>query len=123
MNKFKSDFTFEKRQNECINIRRKHPDRVPIIVDIDNSSVLRAKDLPLIDKSKYLVPDIPFSSFVHTIRKRMKLSESTAIFVHVQSGNSTVLPILSTNTFAIYDKYKDEDGFLYLTVTGENAFG
>ena len=123
MSKFKSDFTFEKRQTECNSIRKKFPDRIPIIVEVDNSGLLRAATLPEIDKSKYLVPDMPFSSFVHTIRKRMKLDEKVAIFLSIKHKGNTIMPVMTSNTFAIYDKYKDDDGFLYISVVGENVFG
>merc|ERR1719198_1078116 len=98
-------------------IRAKHPDRIPVIVD------RRAGDssLPDIDKKKFLVPaDLSIGQFMYVIRKRIKLSPEQAIFLFVAHG--TVPPSVSTLQ-AVYDQHKDEDGFLYLTYSGENFFG
>ena len=66
---FKEQHAFEKRTNEANRIKQKYPDRVPIIVEIDEKS-----NLPQIDKKKYLVPhDLTISQFIYVIRKRIKL--------------------------------------------------
>lgn len=117
---FKDQHEFGKRLAESTKIRTKYPDRVPVIVEIDNSNLFRAKDLPEIEKNKYLVPDINLSQFVFTIRKRMKLPEQVAIYVLV---NKTVIPVGSDNMFTIYNNHKDIDGYLYLTIIGESFFG
>jgi GABA(A) receptor-associated protein len=77
---------------------------------------------------------------VFEIRQHMKLSSEKAIFLFV---NKDVLPPTGTYPFItyhfpsnrtecllaaalmshIYEKYKDEDGFLYVTYSGENTFG
>lgn len=83
--------------------------------------------------------------FVYVVRKRIKLSAEKAIFVFVTNmlpptGESDFYvefcPINILNSLimcfifdtaslmsAIYDEYKDEDGFLYMTYSGENTFG
>lgn len=87
--------------------------------------------------------------FVYVIRRRIKLSAEKAIFIFVDN----VLPptgkiLVKLVTFhcqillqicycnlcccmvlvgaimsAIYEEKKDEDGFLYVTYSGENTFG
>ena len=52
------------------------------------------------------------------IRKKIKLSPDKAIFVYVNS----VLPASSASMHEIHAVYKDDDGFLYLTYSGENSF-
>ncbi|KAG2375764.1 Autophagy-related protein [Vigna angularis] len=77
-------------------------------------------DIPSIDKKKYLVPaDLTVGQFVYVIRKRIKLSAEKAIFIFVDN----VLPPTGAIMSAIYDEKKDEDGFLYVTYSGENTFG
>ncbi len=77
-------------------------------------------DAPDIDKKKFLVPsDITVGKFVYEIRKHMKLSPEKAIFLFVNN----VLPPTAELMSHIYAKYKDEDGFLYITYSGENTFG
>ncbi|KAH6777255.1 Ubiquitin-like superfamily protein [Perilla frutescens var. frutescens] len=112
---FKLEHPLEKRQVESTRIREKYPDRIPVIVEKAERS-----DVPDIDKKKYLVPaDLTVGQFVYVVRKRIKLSAEKAIFIFVKD----MLPPTASLLSAIYDEYKDEDGFLYMTYSGENTFG
>ncbi|MFS7934017.1 putative autophagy protein Atg8 ubiquitin [Helianthus anomalus] len=112
---FKLQHPPEKRRAESTRIRDKYPDRVPVIVERAERS-----DLADIDKNKYLVPaDLTVGQFVYVVRKRIKLSAEKAIFVFVKN----VLPPTAALMSAIYEENKDEDGFLYMTYSGENTFG
>jgi GABA(A) receptor-associated protein len=115
---FKSEVSFEKRLEESSRIRKKYPDRIPIICD--KSDNVRNLDIPSIDKKKFLVPiDLTFGQFLYVIRNRMKLPPEKAIFLFV--GDS--IPA-STNIIShIYESKKDKDGFLYIRYSGENTFG
>ncbi|KAG5516464.1 hypothetical protein RHGRI_037245 [Rhododendron griersonianum] len=106
---------FERRQTEAARIREKYPERIPVIVERAERS-----DVPEVDKKKYLVPaDLTVGQFVYVVRKRIKLSAEKAIFVFVNN----VLPPTAALMSAIYEENKDEDGFLYMTYSGENTFG
>ncbi|KAL6546758.1 Autophagy-related protein 8C-like [Orobanche minor] len=112
---FKLEHPLERRQAESARIREKYPDRVPVIVEKAIKS-----EVPDIDKKKYLVPaDLTVGQFVYVVRKRIKLSAEKAIFVFVNN----MLPPSAALMSAIYDEHKDEDGFLYMTYSGENTFG
>nr|DAD47811.1 TPA_asm: hypothetical protein HUJ06_017748 [Nelumbo nucifera] len=112
---FKQEHDLEKRRAEAARIREKYPDRIPVIVEKAERS-----DIPNIDKKKYLVPaDLTVGQFVYVIRKRIKLSAEKAIFIFVDN----VLPPTGAIMSTIYDEKKDEDGFLYVTYSGENTFG
>lgn len=77
--------------------------------------------LPDIDKKKFLVPhDLTIGQFMYVIRKRIKLAPDQAIFLFVASG--TLPPSVSTLQ-VVYDQHCNEDGFLYMTYSGENVFG
>jgi len=77
-------------------------------------------DIPTLDKKKYLVPaDLTVGQFVYVIRKRIKLNAEKAIFIFVNN----VLPPTAALMNAIYEEHKDDDGFLYVTYSGENTFG
>jgi len=105
----------EKRQAEAQRIREKYPDRIPVIVEKAEKS-----DISDIDKKKYLVPaDLTVGQFVYVIRKRIKLSPEKAIFIFVNN----VLPPTAALMSAIYEEHKDDDGFLYISYSGENTFG
>lgn len=111
---FKDKYTFEKRSGESIRVRNKYPNYFPVIVQRFGTGI------PDIDKHKYLVPNnLTIGQFIYIIRNRIKLSSEKALFVFI---NNTIPPtgdLIST----IYDKYKDEDGFLYMFISGENVFG
>ena len=112
---FKEEHDFEKRKEEAIKIRNKHPDRIPVIVEKAARS-----DIATVDKKKYLVPaNLTMGQFVYVIRKRIDLSPETAIFIYVDN----VLPLTSSAMSLIYEEHKDEDGFLYVTYSAENTFG
>ncbi|KAK7346708.1 hypothetical protein VNO80_21231 [Phaseolus coccineus] len=112
---FKQEHDLEKRRAEAARIREKYPDRIPVIVEKAERS-----DIPSIDKKKYLVPaDLTVGQFVYVIRKRIKLSAEKAIFIFVDN----VLPPTGAIMSAIYEEKKEEDGFLYVTYSGENTFG
>ena len=113
---FRSEFSKEQRLSESRRIREKYPDRVPIIVERDH----RSSDVPMIDKKKYLVPcDLTCGQFNYVIRKRLKLQPERAMFLFIDN----TLPPTGSLISYIYSNYKDDDGFLYVTYSGENTFG
>lgn len=115
MTTFKERYSLEQRRNEAERIRKKYPERIPVIVELAKKS-----DLPPLDKCKYLVPeDVTVGQFIFIIRKRMKLSPEKAIFVFV---NNT-LPPTSFTLSQVYAEHKDECGFLFLTYSSESTFG
>ena len=112
---YKQEKEFYQRINETIQIRAKHPDRIPIIVEPTTDNIL-----PLLDKHKYLVSnEMTLGQFAYTIRKRIRLSQDQAMFLFVNN----VLPPTSSTIGGVYHEHKDADGFLYLSYAGENTFG
>uniref|UniRef100_A0A3P8R7W6 Gamma-aminobutyric acid receptor-associated protein-like 2 n=1 Tax=Astatotilapia calliptera TaxID=8154 RepID=A0A3P8R7W6_ASTCA len=105
----------EHRCIESAKIRNKYPDRVPVIVEkVSGSQIVD------IDKRKYLVPsDITVAQFMWIIRKRIQLPSEKAIFLFVDK----TVPQSSITMGQLYEKEKDEDGFLYVAYSGENTFG
>ena len=112
---FKKTHTFEQRKKENEKIRTKYPERVPIIVEKSKSSKINK-----IDKNKFLVPNyLTVGQFLTIIRKRLKIKESDSVFLFL---NNT-LPCYSNSIISLYDRYKDDDGFLYMQYTEESTFG
>ncbi|KAJ3593957.1 hypothetical protein NHX12_006290 [Muraenolepis orangiensis] len=73
-----------------------------------------------IDKRKYLVPsDITVAQFMWIIRKRIQMPSEKAIYLFVDK----TVPQSSITMGQLYEKEKDEDGFLYVAYSGENTFG
>ena len=132
----------DRRKSEAERIRAKYPDRIPVICEKADRS-----DIPDIDKKKrapapgasreesargpravdafferrrYLVPaDLTVGQFIYVIRKRIKLPPERAIFIFVDNVIPPTAALMST----VYEVQKDEDGFLYITYSGENTFG
>ncbi|KAK4795621.1 hypothetical protein SAY86_027947 [Trapa natans] len=91
----------------------------------------------------YFKPEHDLGLFVYVIRKRIKLSAEEAIFIFVDNvlpptGRRTTTQIRMDSLLIIprcslsfvgailsaeYEEKKEEDGFLYVTYSGENAFG
>ena len=114
-NPFQKEHPFDKRKLDSERIVLKYPDRIPIIVQNIQDSLL-----PPLDKKKYLAPrDLTLGQFIYVIRKRIQLEPETAIFMFV---NNT-LPATSSSLSTIYNEQKNEDGFLYLDISGESTFG
>ncbi|PHT77239.1 Autophagy-related protein 8C [Capsicum annuum] len=148
---FKLEHPLERRQAEAARIREKYPDRIPVIVekaersdipDIDKKKLvfnhlelcnfylgfqliisrlyLSSCCTRVVWLLWYLVPaDLTVGQFVYVVRKRIKLSAEKAIFIFVKN----ILPPTAAMMSAIYEEHKDEDGFLYMTYSGENTFG
>lgn len=115
-NLFKCKHDFETRKAESDKIIKKYPDRIPIIVYKNKSSTLKN-----IEKSKFLVPgDLTIAQFTVVVRKRIALSEKETIFLFI---NDNSLAAGASSIASIYEKDKDEDGFLYITYCNENVFG
>jgi len=114
---FKLKHPFEKRKEEAERILAKYPQRIPVICEKDP----RSRDIPNIDRQKYLVPDdLSVANFMYVIRKRIKIEAEKSIYLFV---NNKVMPATAQFISTLYEKYKDEDGFLYITYAGESTFG
>lgn len=115
--KFKKDNDFEKRRREATKIKTKYPDRIPIICEQSLSST----QIPSLDKTKFLVPrDLSVGQFLFVIRRRIQLSPEKALYLFV--GRKIMAPT-SEIIDGLYERYRDPDGFLYMTYSGENCFG
>ena len=113
---FKDKFDLKQRQEESSRVKRKYPNRIPVIVE----RAPQCNEIAKIDKTKYLVPgDLTVGQFIYVIRKRIKLNPEQALFIFI---NDT-MPTISENLSLVYRNHEDEDGFLYITYSGENTFG
>ncbi|KAA8579131.1 hypothetical protein FQN60_007251 [Etheostoma spectabile] len=98
---YKEEHPFEKRRSEGEKIRKKYPDRVPVIVE--KAPKARIGDL---DKKKYLVPsDLTVGQFYFLIRKRIHLRAEDALF------------------FFVNNEHHEEDFFLYIAYSDESVYG
>lgn len=113
---FKKLHSFEKRKAEAQRILDKYPERIPVVVTINP----KEKDLPKLDKNKYLVPgDITVGAFLYIVRKRLKIGPEKGVFMFFND----VLQPTSKLMREIYEEEKDDDLFLYCSIAGQNTFG
>ena len=73
-----------------------------------------------LDNYKFLVPDdLSAANLNYVIRKRIQLEKDKALYFFV--GKSLMPSTILCSQ--LYDRFKDEDGFLYVQYNGENTFG
>lgn len=114
---FTSTYSFEHRLSESNRIREKYNNRIPVICQ---RSIHAARNCPLIDKKKYLIPhDLSVGQFIYVIRSRLKLAQNTALFIFING----VMPPISGLMSKLDSDYKNRDGFLYVYYNLENTFG
>lgn len=110
---FKSKYPLDKRRSESARVREKYPLRIPMIVEPRNG--LHLTDV------KYLAPrELEVGEFMYVIRKKMRLPPENALYFFTSRNQ---IPAPSTTLQQLYDTAADEDGFVYLTVSSEAAFG
>lgn len=109
--------SFKERRELYESLHNQFPECVPVIVERHDTE----KDLPLIQKRRFIVPtNMNVQNFITVIRSRISLEPGTALWICV--GNQ----LLCNNSDMIgdvYNKFKDPDGFLYITYRGEDRFG
>jgi GABA(A) receptor-associated protein len=119
--KYQNIVPYKQRCKESMHIRYKYPERVPVIINIQDLS-LKLK------KNKLLIPqDYTMSLAICGIRKQFILENYQAIFVFCDN----MLVPNSQTIGELYENYKiknniknyDDDQYLYLTLCLENTFG
>jgi GABA(A) receptor-associated protein len=142
---YKQEHSLEQRRFEAERIRRRYPDRIPVIVQpllsshstsssllsmslfrsfTSSSTSTSSHDATLarLDNEKFLVPsELSFGQFAYNIRRRLRLRPEHALFFYI--GLYGKQPILSAAMEVLYNDNKDTDGFLYVCYADEKVFG
>lgn len=115
MTTYKESHDLDQRKKEAEKVRERTPDRIPVICEKANDC-----SVPTLDKKKYLVPpDVTVGAFTVSIRRRLSLGSEKSIFIFVNGIVANSNALMSD----LYNTYKEEDGFLYVTYSGENTYG
>ncbi|CAF1166278.1 unnamed protein product [Adineta steineri] len=143
---YKHEHSLEQRRFESERIRRRYPDRIPVIVQpsqsssssssllstslfrsfssssSSSSSLCNEIILSRLENEKFLVPsELSFGQFAYNIRRRLRLRSEQALFFYI--GSDGKQPILSSTIAVLYHENKDIDGFLYVFYADEKVFG
>ncbi|KAG9510513.1 Microtubule-associated proteins 1A/1B light chain 3C, partial [Fragariocoptes setiger] len=114
---YKQRKSFEIRRDEVNDIRKKFPNKIPVVVE----RYQREINLPLLDKVKFLVPqELTMSNFTTIIRNRLQITSNRAFYFII---NNKSMASTSKTMAEIYRDNKDEDGFLYMTYASQEMFG
>ncbi|KPP78427.1 microtubule-associated proteins 1A/1B light chain 3C-like [Scleropages formosus] len=114
---FKQRKCLATRRHEVCSIRSKFPNKLPVIVE----RCVREKHLPLLDKSKFLVPfELTMGQFLSLLRSKIDLSPTQTLYLLVSERS---MSCMSASMGEIYSQHSDPDGFLYMTYASQDVFG
>lgn len=114
--KFKTENSLEERKRNSEALLKQFDDKIPLICEKDPK--WKMESLP---KTKFLVPNtMMWSQLIDMIKSKIKLDNKEALFLliagkHQVSGEKTL--------GEIFEAYKDEDGFLYVSYAGQLSWG
>ena len=110
--------SFECRVRQTDIMCMRHPDKVPVMLDEHGD----AGNQLALKKKKFMIPrNVTCAQFIVMIRERIQLHPTQTLFFmtvpkhHLICGTTTI--------GELYDKEKNDDGFLYVVYAFEHSFG
>ena len=110
---FKKENTYERRVELSKKLCSNFPDHIPIIITPNEYGDIQ------ITKQRFLISKYQtVGSLIVEIRRYINNPVQT---IFVFCNKNVLIPVNNTIEY-IYEKYKDDDGFLYITISTENTF-
>ena len=95
-------------------ILKTHKNKVPIICDLSKNCGI------ILDKQKFIIPrNVTIREFYCILNKYITKTKNDCIILFIKN----ILPKGTDTIGDMYNQYKENDGFLYITVRKENTFG
>lgn len=110
---------FSVRQKQSDSLRMKFPNRVPCIVSPLPDSEFNKKFTKEPFKKFMVHEDFALAQFYCIIRKRLDIRADQAIFFYCKN----TIPSAQTKLKDLYENFRDDDDFLYIQFSEENAYG
>ncbi|KAK1367188.1 hypothetical protein POM88_042749 [Heracleum sosnowskyi] len=107
-------FIPEERQAEVERLREKHPDLIPVIILQAEGSQMQYPKKKLLIPAKDNLKEF-FVSAWKILYELEIMSKTYSLFSGVEHKD----PIFEKLMSSVYEEYKDEDGCLYITLSGE----
>lgn len=102
---YKASLPLESRRQSCDQILRSHPDHIPVVVLKSKGSKFRWQC------QKFILPsDMPIGTVLYALRKSLRLGKTQGLFIFLDE----MLPHLDAKVGDLHQRFKAEDGFLYL---------
>ena len=111
---YKIKRTFKERINESQIILKKYPEKVPVIIN-ECSEDLKDK----LKRKMLIQKDMTVAQYMQSLRIKFNINSEESILMFINGS----LPTSSTLIGYLYEKNKDNDGFLYILILKENVFG
>lgn len=123
--------SFEERKRQSDKILQKYNDKCPIYLSFDSRLLTHITIFERTKKylNKYIVSsDLTLAQFLSIVRKKINFSSYESIYMMIEEYKndklkSTILASTVSTIGELYNKNKDDDGFLYLKLVKENVFG
>jgi hypothetical protein len=134
-NLHKLNMNFDIRYVEYKRITSKYPNKIPVILhkyinnnditnkDLDNNNNTNIYIRLMVDNKINIqnIINIVKLKFYNVIYNDNIYNDS--IYIYTIHNNNFIFLSPNDNIKILYDKYKDEDGFIYLFFSKENVFG
>ncbi|XP_034241264.1 microtubule-associated proteins 1A/1B light chain 3A-like [Thrips palmi] len=114
---YKEKKTFAQRVKDIQKVQAKYPGKIPVIVE----RFKKEKQLPLLSRTKFLIPDhLTVGYIIMQIRRMLQLNPTQAVFLLV---NQRSMASQTMTMSQLYNQEKDPDGFLYIVYASQETFG